>query len=144
MMKAKQRELQRQIAKTLLQNDEPQRVAVVAYKWDRLDLSTDVLTAQALKESALEVHKRSPNTTYLSQLESFIVLINDVAATQEAAKARTAKQLQEAAKSKAKKPPLKSSKHPALPAASVKTKKPPRPTSIPKARLLPSGAIIIR
>jgi hypothetical protein len=144
MMKAKQRELQRQLAKTLLQNNDPQRLPVVAYKRDRMFLSKDVLTARALKESPVEVHKRNPHTTYLSQIESFIVLINEVAAAQEAAKARTAKQPQEMARPKGEKSRWGNAKTTAPLAASAKAKKPPSIASIPKSRLLPSGAIIIK
>jgi hypothetical protein len=139
---SKARDLQLQLAKTLLLDKEAPAAKVIApFKRDRMQLSQDLLVARALREPATEVHKRNPRTTYLSQIESMMSLIEDVSETQEALKTE--------AKNGAKKksPPGKSkwsnSKSGNV-SGSGKGKKPLRKASLPKPRTASAGGSVIK
>jgi hypothetical protein len=138
MSKARARDLQLQLAKSLLlEKDAPAQVSA-PYKRDRMHLSQDILVARALREPATEVHKRNPRTTYLSQVESLVALIEEVTETQEAIQAKP--QPNSKKKTSPQKNKWGNSKSGPV-TVSGKGKLPVRKPALPKPRSLSAGAV---
>ena len=106
---------------------------------DRVQLSEDALLARAMRESAIDVHNRNPHTTYLSQIDSMVEMINTVAAAQ--AKAATPIVEEPPQEAPVARPVAKPQ---TKPLSSKMQKSIPRRPSITSSRALPSGSILIK
>ena len=62
-------------------------VPYVPFVKDRVQLSSDVVEAYLSQEPALEVHKRSPHTTYLSEIDSLLTVMHNLAISESKAAA---------------------------------------------------------
>lgn len=120
----------------------------VPFLKDRVQLSEVAIEASASQEPILNVHKRNPHTTYLSQIESFIDMINTVAVAQETAKAQEAEAANALPAKLAPKQATKSGSKTGNRTTGMKTLKPMVPMmrqpGASPSRSLPSGPITLK